>query len=168
MGHFAGDYAGQLSGVEIRAQNLKEQMSASEVKASEETVELLRKKFDDEMKLLESSITFAKISLGATHVIFVAMVLLTSYTFFKGLPDRLTMLPLAVWLDQYATRLFAMCTKEEARELAVLELKVMDEESLRGYLSRLSQLAVKYDFPLLTQVGSWLIESERRRAEGLT
>ncbi len=56
---------------------------------------------------------------------------------------------MSLWLQRYSERMLAIATKEEGRQLSILELKVNDNPSLQEYLKYLSDLSVKHDFPLI-------------------
>ena len=76
--------------------------------------------------------------------LFVALCLAITF----WVPRRLTTAYITAIHSRYMTRMLAITTKEEARELSVLELKVQDETTLRAFLTKLLELSEKYNFPI--------------------
>lgn len=101
---------------------------------------------------------------GYYCLLFVAAMLfiLLLWLIFVWARKRTIVAYLASLQSRYMDRMMAIATKDEARELAVLELRVDGEEALRSFLTRLHELSVKYDFPLDTL----LIEYAKPRSEG--
>ena len=87
---------------------------------------------------------------------------LSFYLFVKWLPQQTTAIYIRTWLDQCVTRLLAIAVKDEARQLAGLELNVKDEESLRLFIRALHDLSTKYGLGISSEFTWWLEENDRR------
>lgn len=88
---------------------------------------------------------------------------------FQFLPDEITAFAFATWLEQYGDRLIAIATKDEARELSVLELRATNERGLREYLARIKALSDKYEFNLSPPtLLRWLETSVSRELDNAT
>lgn len=76
------------------------------------------------------------------------------------------MVSLYLWtnLEKYMSRLFAMATKQEVRELALLELNVSNAASLNAFLVKLLELAQRYEFPFEGIFYKWKAQYDREQA----
>ena len=114
--------------------------------------------------LKEAIIAESRVRSGkyASCVLLVISGLFLPWMFFYWTPKRILCYNFCVLDEWYISRLLAICTKDEVREIAKLELNVSNEESLRVFLEKLSSLSNQYGFCLDHTLYLWLQHSNQR------
>lgn len=83
-----------------------------------------------------------------------------AYVLYKWVPRQITAISVSAWLEQCVLRLIAIASQDEARRLVSLEVNVVDEKSLWGFLTELRRLSMQHQFDILPSLSSWLTASE--------
>lgn len=118
-------------------------------------------KLDEAIPWLRAAVPAGYVMVALCCFILLGVSRLAYQVLFNVMPDLLTALPMSFWFEGYVTRLSAISTKDEARQLVALEQSVTDSASLYEFVIHLRSLAHKYEFDLTKSITSWIDAADK-------
>lgn len=132
--------------------------------AVQETTKSSEAKIRESLSAIRILSPVSKAAFGGSVLILTVSAVFAYVIIYRVMPNQLTSLPLCFWMEKYVSRLTAIATKDEARQLVGLEQNVVDEASLYEYVTCLRELANKYRCDVPNTLARWIEATDDRRA----